>query len=154
MVLNQPALPTAFLRLFVSLSYQYIFSGMCLLIPGILQCTPPYNLNRFPQTINSRIITNLHAITDFQIHTANLSAVTSAAILVVQTAVIRWHCSQSTGLLSQIVSFAMLCKSLTERLCLSFVWRRDWNLEETLMCAFRHPQQSRLELCSSRLLRR
>jgi hypothetical protein len=50
---------------------------------------PPYNLNRFPQTINSRIITNLFAITDFQIHAANLSTVTSAAILVVQTSVIR-----------------------------------------------------------------
>jgi hypothetical protein len=50
---------------------------------------PPYNLNRFPQTINSRIITILYAITDFQIHAANLLAVTSAAILVVQTTVIR-----------------------------------------------------------------
>jgi hypothetical protein len=49
---------------------------------------PPYNLIRFPQTINYRIITNLFPIIDFQIHAANLSAVTSAAILVVQTAVI------------------------------------------------------------------
>jgi len=49
----------------------------------------PYNLNRFPKTINSRIITNLFAITDFQIHAGNLSAVPSAATLMVQTSVIR-----------------------------------------------------------------
>jgi hypothetical protein len=48
-----------------------------------------YNLNRFPRTITSRINTNLFAITDFPIHAANLSALPSAATLVVQTSVIR-----------------------------------------------------------------
>jgi len=87
--LKPPELLTAFLRLLVLLSHQYIFPKMCLLTPGFLQYTPsPYNLNRFPQTINSRIITNLYATTDFRIHATNLSAVTSPAMLVVQTSVI------------------------------------------------------------------
>ena len=50
---------------------------------------PPYNLIRFTQTINYRIITNLFAITDFQTHAAHLSAVTSDAIVAVHTTVIR-----------------------------------------------------------------
>jgi hypothetical protein len=117
--LKPPALLTAFLRLLVLLSHQYTFPGMYLLTPGFLQIYPPYNLNRFPQTINSRIITNLYATTDFRVHATNLLAVTSPAILVVQTSVIRWRYSQCKGLLSQIVSFAMFCKLQTERLRLS-----------------------------------